>query len=36
MRKTLPLALVLMFSWLQLYQVCDASEDTIEVVEWAT
>ena len=32
MRKTLPVALVLMFSWLQLYQVCDASEDTIEVV----
>ncbi len=32
MRKTLPIALVLMFSWLQIYQVCDASEDTMEVV----
>jgi hypothetical protein len=32
MRKILPVTLVLVFSWLQLYQVCDASEDTMEVV----
>jgi hypothetical protein len=29
-RKTLSLVLVLVFSWLQTYQLCDASEDIIQ------
>jgi hypothetical protein len=33
MRKALPLAVLLMFSWLQGYQLCDASEDTTETLQ---
>src|SRR5882724_9624289 len=32
MRKVVTWSVLVAFSWLQLYQVCDASEDTLEVV----
>jgi hypothetical protein len=32
MRKVLAWSLLVTFSWLQIYQVCDASEDTMEAV----
>ena len=32
MRKAIPLAVLVMFSWLQGYQLCDASEDAVEAL----
>ena len=32
MRKVVARSVLVAFSWLQLYQICDASEDTIEYV----